>query len=222
MSNLIGMMINVRIKGEGAILGHLSHIYCIERGGISALGSIHPIVVNNKADGTMDLKDIEAAIPPNIIHLSQPRVIALESSHNNCSGRVLTVDYINQVRKIADKHKLRMHLDGARGLNAATSLGVDPKVMVKDFDTVNFCLSKGMGCPVGSLIIGDQEHIDHARVVRKMLGGQMRQVGILATCGLISLEDWRERLQEDHDNCKWLSQELSRNSQIHVHDQANI
>jgi threonine aldolase len=107
-----------------------------------------------------------------------------------CNGRVLRTDYIANVRAIANKHKLRMHLDAARGLNAAVALNIDPAIMVKDFDTVNFCLSKGMGCPIGSIIIGSSKDIEHARVLRKMLGGQMRQVGILAACGLISLEDW--------------------------------
>ena len=205
MSNLIGMMINVRVKGEAAIIGSLSHIYNIERGGISALGGIHPIVVPNQADGTMNLKEIEYIIPPNSIHLAQPRAIVLESSHNLCNGRVLKMDYIKAVKQIATKHKLRMHLDGARGLNAAVKLGIEPAEMVKDFDTVNFCLSKGMGCPVGSLIIGEKEYIEHARVVRKMLGGGMRQAGVLAVCGIISLEDWKERFTVDHDNALFLA-----------------
>jgi threonine aldolase len=174
MSNLISMMVNVRIKGEAAILGSNSHIYCIERGGISAIGSIHPIVVNNKPDATFDLKELEYIIPPNSEHLPQPRVIALESSHNICNGRVLPLDYIKKVKKIAKKHKLRMHLDGARGLNAVTYLGVEPAEMVKDFDTVNFCLSKGMGCPIGSMVIGTKEDMAFARILRKLLGGQMR------------------------------------------------
>ncbi|TNV73681.1 hypothetical protein FGO68_gene5240 [Halteria grandinella] len=204
-SNLIGMMINVKIKGEGAILGHLSHVYNIERGGISAVGGIHPIVAANQPDGTINLEDIQASIPPNSIHLSQPRVIALESTHNLCGGSVLRPKYIESVKKIARKHKLRMHLDGARCLNAAAFLDIDPAVMVKDFNTVNFCLSKGMGCPVGSLVIGNEEDIAFARVLRKMLGGQMRQVGILAACGLVSLDGWKERLNND----RLLAQELA-------------
>jgi len=174
MSNLIGMMVNVRTKGEGAIVGHLSHVYNIERGGMSALGGIHPIVARNEPDGTISIKNIEASIPPNNIHLSQPKVIALESSQNLCNGRVLKLSYISDVKKLAKKHKLRLHLDAARGLNAAVALDKDPAEMVKDFDTVNFCLSKGMGCPVGSLIMGKNEDMEYARVLRKMLGGQMR------------------------------------------------
>ena len=174
MSNLIGMMVNVRGKGEGAILGHLSHIYNIERGGISALGSIHPIVARNQQNGSIALEDLEASIPPNNMHLSQPRVIGLESSHNLCNGTVLKMDYIKDAKNLAKKHKLRLHLDAARGLNAAVALGIEPAEMVNDFDTVNFCLSKGMGCPVGSLIMGTKNDMEFARVMRKMLGGQMR------------------------------------------------
>ncbi len=118
-------------------------------------------------------------------------------------------DYIEKVRKIANKHKMKMHLDAARGLNAAVALNIDPAEMVKHFNTVNFCLSKGMGCPVGSMVIGSTIMIEHARALRKMLGGQMRQVGVLAACGLISLEDWQEKLKEDNDNAKWLATELS-------------
>lgn len=165
----------------------------------------------------MKIEDIQAAIPPNNIHLSQPRVICLESSHNLCQGSALRVDYIADVKKIAKKNKLRMHLDGARALNAATFLKVKPSEMVKEFDTVNFCLSKGMGCPVGSMIIGTKADIDHARVIRKMLGGQMRQVGVLAICGLISLEDWQERLLIDHDNAKWLAYEMSSLPKDYIH-----
>ena len=158
----------------------------------------------------MNLKDIEYAIPPDTIHISQPRLIELESSQNLCNGRVLKTDYIAKVRAIANKYKLRMHLDAARGLNAAVALNIDPALMVKDFDTVNFCLSKGMGCPIGSLIIGSSKDIEHARVIRKMLGGQMRQVGLLAACGLVSLENWQEKLKEDNENALWLATVLSR------------
>eukprot|EP00347_Sterkiella_histriomuscorum_P022198 403331332 len=210
MSNLIGMMLNVRMKGEGAILGSLSHIYNIERGGISALGGIHPIIVPNEIDGTMNLQTLERSIPPVSIHLSQPRVIALENSHNLCNGSVLKPEYVKDVRQIANRHKLRMHLDGARSLNAAVYLNMDPAKMVEDFDTVNFCLSKGMSCPVGSLIIGRKEDINHAMALRKMLGGAMRQVGVLASCGLVALEDWKEKLSEDHENARALAQGLSK------------
>lgn len=148
--------------------------------------------------------------------MSQPRVIALESSHNICNGRVLKLDFIKEVKKIANKHKLRFHLDGARALNAAVALNIDPAVMVEDFDTVNFCLSKGMGCPVGSLVLGTKQDIEFARVIRKMVGGAMRQAGVLATCGLVSLEDWKQKLKVDNDNALWLAKEMAPIKHINV------
>ena len=122
----------------------------------------------------MALEDLKAAIPPNSMHLAQPRVIALENTHNLCNGRVITTEYVDEVKDLADKHGLRMHLDGARVLNAAVFLEKSPAEIAAPFDTINFCLSKGMGCPVGSMVIGSKEDIAHARVLRKMLGGQMR------------------------------------------------
>jgi len=119
------------------------------------------------------------------------------------------MDYIKEVKKICTKHNLRMHLDGARGLNAAVALNIEPHVMVEDFDTLNFCLSKGMGCPMGSLVIGSKENIAHARIMRKLLGGGLRQGGIVAAAGLVSLEDWQEKLKKDHENAKFVAKELS-------------
>ena len=159
MSNLICMMINVRIKGEGAIIGHLSHVLNIERGGMSAIGGIHPLVEKNEPDATISIENILNAVPPDNYNLAQPRVIALESPHNLCDGKVLRPEYITQVKQIANEHNLRMHIDAARGLNAAVFLKIDPAEMVKDFDTVNFCLSKGMACPVGSMVIGTHKDI---------------------------------------------------------------
>lgn len=121
---------------------------------------------------------------------------------------MLSLDYISKVKKICDTNKLRLHLDGARALNAAVFLKVDPAKMVKDFNTVSFCFSKGMGCPVGSVVLGSEEDIVFANIIRKILGGQMRQVGVLASCALVSLEDWQEKLKEDHDNAHYLSDGL--------------
>lgn len=216
MSNLIGLMVNVRQKGEAAMIGSHSHVLNIERGGMSAIGGIHPIAIQNLPDGSMDLNELEYNIPPVSDHLSQPRVICLESSHNVCNGRVPSMKFIDGVKKIAKKHKLRMHLDGARCLNAATKLNIDPAEMVKAFDTVNFCLSKGMGCPIGSVLMGKEADIQHASIIRKMLGGQMRQVGTIASCGLVALEDWRERLQNDHDNARYLAEEVDKIEAIDV------
>ncbi|CDW81197.1 threonine aldolase [Stylonychia lemnae] len=209
MSNLICMMIHCRVKGEAAILGDQSHIYNIERGGISALGGIHPIVVSNTKEGSLDLKQLKRAIPPSSYHLAQPRVVALENTHNLAGGMVIDLKEISKVNSIARKHNIKMHLDGARALNAASYLNIDPADLVADFDTVNFCLSKGLGCPIGSLVIGTKEDIAHAVVIRKMLGGAMRQVGVLGICGLDALQDWKEIMKTDNENGQYLAQQIS-------------
>ena len=120
-------------------------------------------------------------------HIVEIQGISLESSHNNCNGKVLRMDYINKVKKIAKKKKAKLHLDGARSWNASLFLGLSMKEMVKDFDLINVCLSKGMGCPLGSMVVGSEKDIRTARNFRKMLGGGMRQTGIFAACGLITL-----------------------------------
>ena len=138
-------------------------------------------------------------------HIVEIQGISLESSHNNCNGKVLRTDYIKQVKKIAKKNKAKLHLDGARSWNASLFLGLSMKQMVKDFDIVNVCMSKGMGCPLGSMVVGSEKDIRTARNFRKMLGGGMRQTGIFAACGLISLTDWQEKLTQDNNNCKWMA-----------------
>lgn len=214
MSNLIAMMVNVRMKGESAIVGSKSHINLVERGGMAAIGSIHPVVVSNNDDGTMDLDQLEYSVPPVSVNLPQPRLIALESPHNLCNGRVLKPEYFSKVKQIANKHKLKMHIDASRGLNAAAALNIDPAEMVKDFDTVNFCLGKGLAGPIGSVLLGNKEDIEQASIVRKLLGGTMRKTGLLASCILVSLKDWREKLTIDNENARWLAQELSTLKQI--------
>ena len=182
MSNLTAMMTNVRTKGHTAIMAKNCHIYKYERGGSAAFGGIFPHALDNLPDGTMDLKKIEATIPVDNVHLAMPSVICLENSQGCCNGAAIKLDYVNQVRDIADRHKLNMHLDGARLLNALIATGDEPAAYAKPFDTLSFCFSKGMGCPVGSVLVGDAENMAFAKNIRKMLGGGMRQCGILAAC----------------------------------------
>ena len=149
------MMVICQNKGESVIVGDNCHITHYERGGISSLGSIMPTVLRNQVDGTIDLNEIRYKIP--LIddqHIVPIRGISLESSQNNCSGQALRMDYIAEVKKIAKKYKMKMHLDGARAWNSAVFLNMEIKDMVQDFDIVNVCLSKGMGCPAGSLLMG--------------------------------------------------------------------
>ena len=160
MANCASMMTICPTKGDTVILGNLSHIINYERGNLSSMGSIMPWVVQNNLDGTMPLAQMEKAC--NFMlneHIAPVTAISLESSHNNLSGKVLRMDYIKKVKKIAKKRKAKLHLDGARSWNASIFLGIEMKEMVKDFDIVSVCLSKGLGCPIGSLIVGSEKDI---------------------------------------------------------------
>jgi len=208
MGNLVALLTHCR-RGEEVILGDLSHTFTHEVGGASALGGIvfHPIPT--EPDGRLAPERVEAAVRPVDIHFPRTRLICLENTHNRTGGRVLRPDYMRQVRALADRHGLAVHLDGARVFNAAVALGVDVKDLVRDADTVMFCLSKGLAAPVGSLLCGPKEFIAEARRNRKMLGGGMRQVGVLAAAGLVALEQMVDRLAEDHANARRLAEGLA-------------
>ena len=191
-------------------MGHLSHILCHERGGVAIAGSIFPRVIQNQPDGTLDLETIKLNLPVfSDPHVNRIASIALESSQNNCSGRVLRMDYINKVRSLADEHGIKMTLDGARSWNASVFLGIPMAEMVRPFDLVSVCFSKGMGCPVGSFVVGSGEDIQKAINYRKILGGAMRQIGVGAACGLIALKNWQERISKDNENAAFMAAELA-------------
>lgn len=135
-------------------------------------------------------------------------MLAIENSQQGCVGASVPLSFVKEAKKLVRKNKLRFHLDGARLLNALVETGVSPAEYVEDFDTVSFCLSKGMGCPLGSVLLGSEKDIFHARDLRKMLGGGMRQAGLTASCALVALEDWQEKLAEDNKNARFLAQLL--------------
>lgn len=201
MGNLIALMVHCQ-RGDEVILGDKSHIYLNEAGGMSALGGLQPHPVMNQKDGTLLLDDIYASIQSEDVHHAITRLICLENTQNVCGGVPLTVEYTNQVGKIARENNLALHIDGARIFNAATALSVDVKNLVAPADSVMFCLSKGLASPIGSILVGSKKFINRARHLRKMLGGGMRQVGVLAAAGLISLEKMTKRLSEDHTRAK--------------------
>ena len=209
MSNLVSLMTNVRTKGHTAIIGRKCHIHDYERGGMAALGSIFPHVISVKSDGTFDLKELEACVPIENEHLARPAVICMENSHGCCNGAAVPLSHVKDVAKIAKKHKLRMHLDGARLLNALIASNDDPKEYTSYFTTVSFCLSKGMGCPIGSVLLGTHEDMKFAKNIRKMLGGGLRQAGIIAACMQVAMEDWRKVLTADNANCKWAAKAIN-------------
>ncbi len=204
MGNLVSQLAHCG-RGEEIILGSHSHSFFFEQGGSAAVGSIHPRTVPNQPDGKLALEDIEAAIRGDNIHFPISRLIILENTHNLCNGCPLDIDYMKEVREIASRHKLKIHVDGARFFNAAVALNVDPEDLAQEADSVSFCLSKGLAAPVGSVICGAQDFIDNARRARKVLGGGMRQAGVLAAAGIISLNDMVDRLADDHANAKKLA-----------------
>lgn len=209
MGNLVCILTHCK-RGEEVILGDQSHSFLYEAGGMSALGGIHPHTVVNQPDGTMRLEDIEAAIRDENIHFPRTRLICLENTHNYCEGSPLTAKYTKEVAALAHKHNLKVHLDGARIFNAAVALGADVRELAGPVDSVSFCLSKGLSAPIGSVICGSGEFIYEARRNRKILGGGMRQCGIIAAAGIIALEQMTERLAEDHTNARRLAEGIAK------------
>ena len=209
MGNLVCVLTHCR-RGEEVILGDQSHTFLYEAGGMSAVGGIHPHTIVNQPDGTIRLEDIEAAIRGNNVHFPRSRLICLENTHNRCYGSTLTPQYMESVAKSAGERDLRVHLDGARIFNAAVALGVDVTELTCHVDSVSFCLSKGLSSPVGSLVCGSSQFIAEARRNRKVLGGGMRQSGIIAAAGIAALEQMVDRLAEDHENAKCLAEGIAR------------
>jgi threonine aldolase len=208
MGNLLALLVHCQ-RGDEVIVGDCAHIYVNEAGGMSALGGVHPRPIKNQADGTLALDDIRAAIQTEDVHHTITRLICLENTQNICGGVALSAEYTQQVGKVARENNLSLHIDGARIFNAAAALNVDVKELVAPADSVMFCLSKGLVAPVGSMLVGSQKFIKRVRHLRKMLGGGMRQAGILAAAGLISLETMTARLGQDHARAKILFEGLN-------------
>lgn len=208
MGNLAAILAHCG-RGDEIILGHIAHTFLFEAGGIAALGGIHPRTVQNQPDGTIALDELRAAIRPEDAHQPPTRLIVLENTHNRCAGSVLSVQYGQSVRALADEHGLRMHLDGARLFNAAVALRVPARELAEPFDSVTFCLSKALCAPVGSVIVGSREFIHLAHRARKQLGGGMRQAGVLAAAGVVALETMIDRLAEDHARAQLLASKLA-------------
>jgi threonine aldolase len=203
-SNLAALMSHCQ-RGEEVILGQEAHSYRYEAGGASVLGSIQPQAIANRSDGTLDLAEVEAAIKPDDPHFARTRLLALE---NTITGRVLPREYLQKALDLAKRKNLATHLDGARIFNASTRLGVPVKHLCAGFDSVSACLSKGLGAPAGTVLLGSRPFIDRARRARKILGGAMRQAGVIAGAGLYALQNNVERLEEDHRNAQRLAKGL--------------
>ena len=205
MSNLLAIMSHCQ-RGEEYIVGQDAHTYKYEGGGAAVLGSVQPQPLEVEKDGTIPLAKIRAAIKPDDFHFAITKLLCLE---NTIGGKVLPMDYIHEAGALAKEHHLKFHLDGARVFNAAVKLGCDVQDITRQFDSVSVCLSKGLGAPVGSVLCGDREFIKTARRWRKMLGGGMRQAGIIAAGGIYALEHNIDRLAEDHVNARRLAEGLA-------------
>lgn len=209
MGNLICSLTHCA-RAEEVILGNQSHMFYYEAGGMAALGGIHPHIITNQPDGKMLLSDIDSAVRGDDVHFPRTRLICLENTHNRCGGSVLEPEYCDSAAALAKRHSLLLHLDGARIFNAAVALGIDVKKLTRSADSLMFCLSKGLSAPVGSMVCGSSEFIAETRRTRKILGGGMRQAGIIAAAGIVALEEMIDRLAEDHINAKNLAVGISR------------
>ncbi len=208
MGNLVAALTHCR-RGDEALMGQLGHTFLFEAGGISALGGVFVHTLANQPDGSIRIDDLRAAIRGDDYHDPITRLLILENSHNRCGGTVQSVAYVRQAAEVAHSHGLSVHLDGARVFNAAAALGVPVTDLTAPVDSLTFCLSKGLCAPVGSVLCGSEEFIRQARRTRKMLGGGMRQAGVLAAAGIVALEQMTNRLGEDHARAKRLAQGLA-------------
>ena len=207
-ANLISLISNTK-RGELVILEAEAHMYWYEVGGISAIAGLQPWPLKSQF-GALNPKAVEAAIRPVNIHFPEPTLVCIENTHNRHGGTVITQQQLHQLSTVAKTHGLGLYMDGARIFNAAVALGVDVRELTRHVDNLMFCLSKGLSCPVGSVLVGTREFIDKARKVRKILGGGMRQAGIIAAAGIVALDTMVNRLADDHSNAKRLAEGLAK------------
>jgi len=207
MGNLTAVMTHCQ-RGDEVILGTDSHIYYYEVGGMSAVAGVIPrLIAEDK--GILNPQDIKRALREENLHYPKTTLICVENTHNRAGGTIIPPEIIEEICQLGHQRNIQVHLDGARIFNAAIALNLDPATLTKNVDSVMFCLSKGLSAPVGSILAGSKEFIQRARKNRKMLGGGMRQAGILAAAGIIALENMVERLEEDHKNARILGEGLA-------------
>lgn len=216
MANLISVLAHCD-RGDEVILGNKSHIFVYEAGGISAYGGIHSHQLNNNDDGTININDIKHSIRnSNDAHYAKSKLLCLENTHNMCYGTPINTDYFKSVALIAKNNNLKVHIDGARIFNAAIYLNKSVSELTQDADSLSCCLSKGLSCPTGSLILGDKYFIKKAHRIRKSIGGGMRQAGIFASAGIFALKNMIHRLEDDHSNAKIIAKNLNNIDNIKI------
>jgi threonine aldolase len=207
MGNLTAILAHCQ-RGDEVILGGSAHTFLYEGGGISELGGVHSCQLPNQPDGSIALEHIRAAIRADDVHMPITKLIALENTHNRCGGTFQSVEYTREVADFAHQLGLKVHLDGARIFNAAVALGIEAKELTGLVDSVTFCLSKGLAAPVGSVLCGSKQFIRAAHRARKLLGGGMRQAGVLAAAGIVAMQQMITRLEQDHSNAQKLADGL--------------
>ena len=219
MGNLVSILTHAG-RGDEIIIGDKAHIFRSEAGGASALGGVAYNTLPNDNHGRLDLDRIEAEIKPPNVHFTRTAMIGLENTHNACGGAPLSADYTQAVAEVAHRHGIPLHIDGARIFNASVALETPVTELVKDADSVSFCLSKGLSCPIGSVVCGSAEFIEGARKWRKMVGGGMRQVGVVAAAGIVALDNMVERLNDDHATARRLARGLAQIPGIEINPDA--
>ena len=208
MGNLASVLAHCG-RGDEVIMGTKGHTFLYEAGGIAALGGVHPSIIPNETDGTLNLQAIQDAIRVDNIHHPISKLLIIENTQNACGGFAISLDYTQSAANIAHQNQLKMHIDGARFFNASVKLGIAPAELAAPADSITFCLSKNLCCPVGSIICGTEEFIHQVTRVRKMLGGGMRQAGVIAAAGIVALDEMIDRLAEDHLRAQALADGLA-------------
>jgi threonine aldolase len=222
MANLSAVLSHTR-PGQEVVLGDRSHVFNMEAGGSARLGGVQMHVVRNLADGSLDPADVAEVVREETMHSPGTGLVVLENTHNFQGGTAVPQEAVDAITDLAHSRGLPVHMDGARIFNAQAALGIPAARIARDCDSVSFCLSKGLGCPVGSLLCGSHEFVDRARRFRKMLGGGMRQAGIIAAAGIYALENNVDRLAEDHHNALLLAEGLGKHEEFRTNvPQTNI
>ncbi|CAK1546923.1 unnamed protein product [Leptosia nina] len=208
MSNLLAVMVHCKKRGAEAIVGNMSHIYKYEQGGAAHIAGVLLATIQNKPDGTFDLKELEKKFRGEDIHEPVTSLVAIENTHNSCGGKVLPVQWIDEVAAICNKHSVPLHMDGARLMNASVALKESPAKLVQGCDSISICFSKGLSAPVGSCLVGSYHFIEQARRLRKMLGGGMRQAGVIAAAAVVALDEVLPKLVFDHKRAQILAKTI--------------
>lgn len=211
MANLASLLAHCP-RGSKILVGNEADLFIYEAGGASICGGLIYEAIPTQPDGTLTLDDLAAAIPvdKNDAQFALPALICIENTHNRCGGLALPLDYLQKLAEFAHAHNLPVHMDGARLFNAAVALQVHPATIAQYVDSLQFCLSKGLSAPIGSMVVGDATWIERVRRIRKMLGGGMRQAGIIAAAGIVALEQMVDRLADDHLHASLLAEGLAR------------